>query len=145
MTFLKDATVQILELGISIFTLFLPVRDSHVQDLLGMVYASLVILFNCHSLKVLYPLGLKWMDIVIWMDVLLCCTRKQELAAPIPTAETASWRDHVWFRPHVIPASETSVGFEKPKGLLHRGHTGKRPTRRCKASKQPPCAACGIG
>ena len=102
--------------------------DSHVQDMLGMVYASLVILFNCHSLKVLYPLGLKWMDITIWMDALSCSNRKRELAAPVPTAETASWGDHVWFRPHVSPASETSVGFEERKGLLHRGRTGKRLT-----------------
>lgn len=62
---------------------------------------SLIILFSYHSLKVLHPLGLKWMDITIWMDALSCSNRKQELSAPIPAAETASWGEHVWFRPHV--------------------------------------------
>lgn len=114
-----------------------------------MFYASLFILFNYHSLKVLYSLGLKWMDITIWMgiticmDALSCSNRKQELATSILAAETASWGDHMWLRPHVSPASETSVGFEECKGLLHRGRTGKRPTPWCKASKQPPRAACG--
>lgn len=86
---------------ISIFTLFLPVMDSHVQNMLGMVYPSLVILFSYHSLKVLHPLGLKWMDITMWMDALSCSSRKQELSVLIPAAETASWGDHVWFKPRV--------------------------------------------
>lgn len=117
--------------------------DSHVQNMLGMVYPSLVILFSYHSLKVLHTLGLKWMDITMWMDALSCSSRKQELSVLIPAAETASWSDHVWFRPRVSPASETSVGFEERNGLLHSGGTGKRPTPWCKASMKPPHAAYG--
>lgn len=54
MTFLKDGAVLIPELGF-LFSHFLPVTDSHMQEMLEMVYASLVTLFNYHSLKVLYP------------------------------------------------------------------------------------------
>lgn len=135
MTFLKRCYSTDPRTWISIFTLFLPVTDSHIQDMLGTAYASSVILFNYHSLKVLHPLGLKctslkWtvkMDITSCTDitscvgVLLCSKRKQELVAPIPAAETASWGEHMWFRLYVSPASETSAGFEECKGLLHRG------------------------
>lgn len=157
MTFVKDATAHP-GTWISIFTLSLPVTESHVQDTLAMVSPSLVILFNHHSLKVLtIPPGVK-MNGYHYLDgyhYLHGCAvvQQEEMKAGCsnPTAETASWGGHVWFRPH------TSVLLQKPQLDLRSTRSSQRPTHdptqrshrevsdTLVQSFKASCAACGTG
>lgn len=67
---------------ISIFTLWIPVTASHIQNMLEIISTSLVVLFNHYSLEAPYPLGFLWMDITVCMDGTV--RQEQKLLAPIP-------------------------------------------------------------